>query len=191
MTADNLVQKLMEYYKSQYSPERMAQLKRFCENIPESDRENVYTAITEERGANTAITVADIKEACARIGASYRQSVFIRDEKVTCDCCGETFKYSPCPTDEQMMRFDIHDHCPNCGFQRGWTIQAEAQIAAGQACEWYERYLEKFEKNGYGTGKPQGRWYKKDRDEKAIAQRQRDIVDAKIAMVRRHASIEA
>lgn len=190
MTADTLVQKLMEYYKGQYSPERMAQLKRFCENIPDADRGNIYTSITEERKESTAIGVYDIKKACQILGVPYTETVYIKDEKVTCDCCGEQYKYSPCPSDEQMMRFDIHDHCPNCGFQRGWTIQAEAQIAAGQPCAWYERYLDKFEKNGYGTGKPQGRWYKKDRDEKAIAQRNRDIVDAKIAMVRRHASIE-
>jgi len=187
MTSDALVSKLMDYYKSQYSPERTAQLKRFCENIPEPDRENVYTAITEERGANTAITVADIKEACARIGASYRQSVFIRDEKVTCDCCGETFKYSPCPTDDQQLDFGIHDRCPACGFQYAWTTQAQETMAAGMKTEWYERYLNQFRNNGYGRGKVHGLWFQPDKERRAASSEQRRILQAKIETLKKSA----
>lgn len=191
MTAEALVQQLCDYYKGSYSTERIRQLNRFASNIPEADREAVFISITEERSANTAITVADMKEACGRIGVSFRESVFIRDERVTCDCCGEQFRYAPAPTEEQTLELGIHCRCPNCGFQYAWTLQAEATVAAGGSAEWYEWYLAQFERAGYGTGKEHGRWYQKDKDLAAVNKRKREIVENKVQLIRRKIHVEA
>lgn len=189
MNAGDFVSRLMDYYKGSYSSERIAQLKRFAENVGASEMDRLFDAITEERSANTAVTVADIKEACTRVGVSYRHSEYIADKKVTCDACGEEYKYAPAPTDEAIAKWNIHDRCPNCGFQYGWTKTAAGYVDNGIHPEWFEQYIVAFQKNGYGTGKQRGRWYNADRDRRDVAAHEKEIVQAKVEMIRK--SMEA
>lgn len=191
MTSSQLVLKLTEYYKGQYSIERISQLNRFCENVGEKYRDILYDGITEERSANTAITVADIKEACSRIGISYRASFYVADEKVTCDQCGETFKYSPAPTEAQEAQFGIHNRCPTCGFQYAWTLQAEQQRSYGMITPWYERYKDLFSNQAYCRldGKP-GHWYDKNKNDAAEVRHAKEMLAAKIESIRATIHVE-
>jgi uncharacterized protein (DUF983 family) len=191
MNAGAFVTKLMDYYKGQYSSERIAQLRRFSDNIPEVELDRVFDAITEERSANTAITVADIKESCSRVGVSYRHSEYIVDKKVTCDACGEEYKYTPAPTEEAISRYNIHDRCPNCGFQYGWTKTMQDYAEYGNRPEWYDRYIAMFHGNGYGIGKQHGRWYNADRDKRDIDAHEKQVVQKKIDMIQKSISADS
>lgn len=189
MTARDFVLKLMDYYKSSYSEERVAQLTKFSSNVPTSELERLFDAITEERSANTAITVADIKEACSRVGVSFRHSEYIADIKVECDACGESYRYAPAPTDEAIER-GIHSRCPNCGFQYGWTKSMLEYAEHGIRPEWYDRYLASFRDNGYGTGKPRGRWYNKLKDDAAVAAGKKAMIDERVERIRRSMALD-
>lgn len=189
MTTDDLALGLVAYYKGAYSVERVDQLKRFCKNVSEDDTQQLYDSITEERTVNTAIGVADIKIACNRIGISYRQSFYLADEKVECDCCGEHFKYSPAPTDEQEEQFGTHCRCPKCGFQYAWTLQARAAQEAGMLTKWYEDYKDLFSNPAYC--RTAGWWYDATRNKKAVDKHTSDMARAKIEEIRNMMHVEA
>ena len=139
MTSQDLVHKLTGYYNSgKYSSERLTELDRFCEGIADRDREAVYEAITDTRSMNTPISKADVREACVRVGIPYKATQYLADMRVTCDCCGEQFKYNPAPSDDQELNFGVHARCPNCGFQYAWTTQASATREFGKEVDWYD-----------------------------------------------------
>lgn len=156
MTPSEMVTRLMGYYKTNYSPERIDQLNRFCANISLDGIEIVFNRIIENRDGSSAIGVSDIKEACLAAGVGFSVTHFIDAQQVTCDACGHEFKYAPCTSDDDKIDKGIFDVCPMCGFQPAWTLCRNDYIKQGQSePEWYTRLIEQCSGN-WGPGKEKG-----------------------------------
>jgi len=185
----DLVDKLIECFPKPSSA-MITEMDRVAQSIPEKDRQLVFDTILDEAKASMKIGVKDIKDACRKAGVSFTQPVYIASMPIQCDCCGEDYKYHPAPTDDQQIDLDIHDRCPNCGFQRCWTLMYRASVTLGHVPEWYESYLQKFANGNYGKGKPQGVWFNKSKrlKERYTADQEerqaRDELDARVKQLR-------
>jgi len=151
MKAHELVLKLTEYFSGKYNAERIDQMERFAKGINEEDLESVYRNILENREGAGTIGIVDIRKACIALGVGYTETHFIPTQDWTCDCCGEQFKYHPCPTTDDKIDKNVFDVCPNCGLQVIWTLDARRERARYGKAEWYDRLLESCRKWGRGT----------------------------------------
>jgi hypothetical protein len=184
MTGDEMVQRLMGYYKASYSPERIDQLKRFCSKINQAGMEDVFNRIIEERQKDGAISVADIKEAAIAAGVSFSITRFVEVIQWTCDCCGHQFKYAIVPTDDDKIDRDIFDFCPICGFQVNWTIARNKSIENGGNCPlWYTNYIDEYREGGkiHKKNDASNPAYNRIKDYRARAEENRRLNDLKVA----------
>lgn len=151
MKAQEFVSRLIEYFPGKYQHERIEQMTRFSGSICEDDLESVYKNILENREGAGTIGIVDIRKACVALGIGYTETHFIPTQDWACDCCGEQFKYHPCPTTDDKIDKNIFDVCPNCGLQVIWTLDAHRERARYGKAEWYDRLLESCRRWGRGT----------------------------------------
>lgn len=144
MNAKEFVSKLVEYYSGKYSGERVEKMITFSSTISEDSLGAVYDAITEDRESSGTVGIVDIKKACNAIGVGYHAAQYIPTEDWTCECCGYEFKYHPCPSDDDKIDRNIHDVCPMCGFQVGWS-KLSAQTRAHKMPEhWHDKLVSEY-----------------------------------------------
>jgi len=137
----NLVDDLISTYRAP-SPKMVEQMQMMVRKIPERYHEEIFQAILEEEGPNIQIGVNHIVAACERIGAPYTKAHYVPTEDRTCDACGYEFKYHPAPSDDDKIDKNIHDVCPMCGMQVGWTLTAEKlRELFGKNPEWYDKLV--------------------------------------------------
>jgi hypothetical protein len=136
------------------SAKMIERMEALAESIQEDARQDVIDAIMEKEGPSTKIGTAHIVDACNVLGISYRKAHYIPAVEWTCDACGNRFKYSLAPNDDDYIDKQIYDFCPMCGFQPGWTILHDRFRLQGIATPWYDRQMVAAQKwkpgNGYG-----------------------------------------
>ena len=168
----NLVDKLIGCFTKPTAgmQHEMSELER---QIPDDYKQAIFDAILEEAPGNARIGVKNIRDACRKVGVSFKDAIFISHRDHTCDCCSHEFKYSPCPTDDAKIDYGIHDICPMCGFQVCWTLQYRDYVNAGHTPEWYAKLLSRFRADtAWGPNKTKGVWFKRADRER---ERRKDI----------------
>jgi hypothetical protein len=154
LNASDLVSKLVEYYPGKYTAERIDKMRAFSSTIAEDSLGSVYDAITEDRESSGTVGIVDIKKACNSIGVGYRAAQFIPTENWTCECCGYEFRYHPAPNDDDKIDKNIHDVCPMCGFQVGWSKLATQYKARKIKADWLDRLITEYT-GAYGPKVPE------------------------------------
>ena len=153
MNAKEFVSKLVEYYSGKYSGERVEKMITFSSTISEDSLGAVYDAITEDRESSGTVGIVDIKKACNTIGVGYRAAHFIPTESWTCECCGYEFRYHPAPSDDDKIDRNIHDVCPMCGFQVGWSKLSAQYKTHKIKTDWFDRLMIEYT-GAYGPNVP-------------------------------------
>lgn len=119
-------------------------MRAFSATISEDSLSSVYDSITEDRDSSGTVGIVDIKKACTAIGVGYRAAHFIPTESWQCDACGYEFRYHPCPSDDDKIDRNIHDVCPMCGFQVGWSKLSAMTRAHKMPEHWYDKLIAEY-----------------------------------------------
>lgn len=177
MTAGEMLSALMDYFAQGKYPDAVVNRMRFTiESIGDAERQVVLDHLIETQKASFKISVAEIVEACKALGIGYHESKFIPATDWTCDACGHEFKYVQAVTDDDKIDRNLHDVCPMCGFQPGWTIQRAAYEQAGnltpEYAAWYDRMLEHMPAK-HGPKAPEGIYWARSKAEAERREAQR------------------
>ena len=101
----------------------------------EADRDLVLEHLIENNKASFKVGVSDLAESCTALGIGFHESRFVPAEDWYCDACGNQFKYTMCPSDDDKIDHSLFDSCPRCGFQVGWTKTRDAYAKYGGLTE--------------------------------------------------------
>jgi hypothetical protein len=182
MTPDAMILELTTCYIPA-SAKMIEKMKALAESIQEDARQDVIDAIMEKEGPSTKIGTAHIVDACNVLGISYRRATYVPAEDWTCDACGHEFKYTMAPTDDDRIDKGLHDFCPMCGFQPGWSILHDRLRLQGISTPWYERQLAAAQKwkpgNSYGHFK-NGIFWARSKAESERSKDRKIAIDAKM-----------
>jgi hypothetical protein len=131
--------------------------------IHEEDRKAVMDRIIETEASSIKVSVKNIAEACRALGVGFHEQKYTPAIDWQCDACGHEFKFHQSPTMQDKIEKNIHDTCPMCGFQPGWTMtrNAYAKMGNGTISKAYaEQYMDQVqrctEKHGPGGKGPNG-----------------------------------
>lgn len=160
----DLVAELLSVYRK--PPDKtIPRLQRLADTIPADAREDVFNCILESLKSTHPIDYCDITDACKKIGVPFSEAHYIPAETWTCDACGKEFKYHPAPSDDDKIDKNIHDVCPQCGFQPCWTIvkRMSGKSWSATAEDIYQKHIaQAIEK--HGPKNPYFNWHKAERE---------------------------
>jgi len=188
MTSVEMIAELLSCFPA--PPERVQnKMRDLADTIQADARQDIVDKILETETASTKISIKHIIDACKALGVGYREAHYLPATDWVCDACGREFKYHPAPSDDERIDKDIHDVCPDCGFQPIWTIERSMYIDMNgwraSAEKIYQSHIQKaIQKYGrYDREYPdrQGLYFTR---EKAIAERKEGAkkrIDDKIA----------
>ena len=161
MTAPEMVNELLACFVP--PPAKMQdKMMSVASTIHEDDRKAVMDRIIESEAASIKISVKNIAEACRALGVGFHEEHYSPAIDWQCDACGHEFKFHQCPSISDKVEKNIHDACPMCGFQPGWTMTRDAYIrTGGQISKAYaEQYMDQMQKcterHGPGGKGPSG-----------------------------------
>jgi hypothetical protein len=116
--------------------------------IHEDDRKAVMDRIIESESSSIKISVKNIAEACRTLCVGFHEEKYTPAIAWQCDACGHEFRYHKCPSLSDKIDKNIHDACPMCGFQPGWTMTRDAYIRMGGniSKDYAEQYMDQMQK---------------------------------------------
>lgn len=173
MTETMFMSRAMSYFggDGKYNPEVIAEMNRIVSAISEPERDLVYDCLVEDERASFRIGVKEIVAACQKLGVGYRRSHYIPATGWCCDACGHQFNYAPYASDEDKLAKGIHDVCPMCGFQPGWTETYNSYKKLGRLSANYEAQYRRLIESctqAHGPNAPGGVYWSRAAVEKEL-----------------------
>ena len=156
MTASEMVNELLACFVP--PPAKMQdKMMKIAETIHADDRKSVMDRIIESEAASIKISVKNIAEACRALGVGFHEEHYTPAIDWQCDACGHEFKFHQCPSIQDKLDRNIHDACPMCGFQPGWTMTRDRylKMGSGHISEAYAtQYMDLMQKctENHGPG---------------------------------------
>jgi hypothetical protein len=142
----SLINKLQSYYPGKYGDERIASLDRFIGDIDQADHERVFEWIIENRALQSAVGVADIKQACVALGVGFRAVQAVRPVPIECGACETVYKFLHAVSVTDQLEHGIHARCPKCGLPGSdqQTAEIYTERNGGEEPAWWVRVKDTY-----------------------------------------------
>jgi DNA-directed RNA polymerase subunit RPC12/RpoP len=141
---NTFISKIRAYFdaKGKYPDAVILKITQIVDRLTNEARVSLFDRLTEDNSPRFMVGVKELVEACKALGLGYGKTHYVPTSDYYCDACGEKFHYAQCVSDDDRIDKDIHDVCPTCGFQPGWTYLILEYRKQGnlspKLAEWYE-----------------------------------------------------
>jgi hypothetical protein len=143
MNIGDFLFELFEYFAGKYADAVKDRVRKLADALSDAERKAVFDHLIENQKASFKISVAELVESCRFLGIGYHAAHYTPAVDWYCDACGHNFKYAQAANDDEKIDLGLHDVCPMCGFQPGWTMVRDAYARIGHLSK---DYVEEYQK---------------------------------------------